>query len=115
MSDVQTRIEAIADVGHVWSQDTNSDAGLLATPELVFVGGVGIVTAYADRLGRSRLVRRDVEGEATALAAANGHLIVGTTSGHMYAFGSSRTTTSRLACSLLNVSSRLQIRIPTMT
>ncbi len=81
----QARMTEIAEGGHIWSQMTNADAALLATPDLVFLGGVGNVTAYAVDSG-DVVWTADVEGEASALAAANGHLIVGTTTGHVYAF-----------------------------
>ncbi|MEZ6050451.1 MAG: PQQ-binding-like beta-propeller repeat protein [Planctomycetaceae bacterium] len=87
LTEVLAKIESIAKVGFQWEQQTNADAGLLVTSDLVFVGGVRNVTAYALDSG-DVVWTAEVEGEASALAAANGHLIVGTTSGHVYAFAS---------------------------
>ena len=78
-------LRKIADVGVTWQQKTPADAALLATEDLVILGGGDSVTAYSRKSGNS-VWRADVEGNARGLAVADGHLFVSTDQGKIYCF-----------------------------
>ena len=75
----------IADIGVIWQQQTPADSALLATDNLVILGGTDHVTAWSRDSGERRWTT-DVEGTARGLAVANGHLLVSTDHGKVYCF-----------------------------
>ena len=87
ISDAQSELKRIADVGIDWQKKATDDSALLAAGELVFLGGQGRVTAYSSKTGES-VWQTIVEGEARGLVIAGGHLLVSTNTGHIYSFAS---------------------------
>ncbi|MGE3998735.1 MAG: PQQ-binding-like beta-propeller repeat protein [Planctomycetaceae bacterium] len=83
-------LTGFVDVGVVWQQPTTDDVALLATASHVLLGGKGRVTAYSLESGEA-VWKQDVEGEATGLALADGHLLVSTTAGNIYCFTAGET------------------------
>jgi outer membrane protein assembly factor BamB len=84
-------IRKIADVGVAWQKDTLDDAALLATPNVLFLGGDDGVTAYSADSGEV-VWQAAVDGRARGLAVADGHLIVSTDKGSIHTFASGATT-----------------------
>ncbi|MEK6259194.1 MAG: PQQ-binding-like beta-propeller repeat protein [Planctomycetota bacterium] len=87
ISEAQAEIKRIADVGFVWQKPTKDDSALLAAGDLVFLGGIGHVTAHSAKTGEN-LWQSDVDGEVRGLVVAGGHLLVSTSTGHIYTFAS---------------------------
>lgn len=79
------RLKELAEVGFDWQQKTTDDAALLATGNLVYVGGPGRVTGYSTESGE-QVWQTNVEGNARGIVLANGYLLVSTDAGHIYAF-----------------------------
>lgn len=77
----------IADVGVTWQRETTDDSALLATRDLVFLGGEDIVTAYSRETGEN-VWSEAVEGNARGLATADGNVFVSTDAGKIYCFAS---------------------------
>jgi len=90
MTAANKEILDIADVGVAWQKETLDDAALLATDNLVFLGGIGHVTAFATDSGEL-VWRAEVKGKARGLAAADGHLLVSTDAGSVYCFAPKNT------------------------
>ncbi|MCA9052551.1 MAG: PQQ-binding-like beta-propeller repeat protein [Planctomycetaceae bacterium] len=72
-----------AEVGIVWRTATTDDAAVLVAGDLVFVGGPGRVVAYSAADGHE-VWRGEVNGQASGLVVASGHLLVSTDSGNVY-------------------------------
>ncbi len=87
LSEAQAEMKRIADVGFVWQTPTKDDSALLAAGDLVFLGGKGRVTAHSAKTGEN-LWQSDVDGEVRGLVVAGGHLLVSTSTGHIYTFAS---------------------------
>ena len=87
IADANDGIRKIADVGVAWQMDTLDDASLLATPNVVFLGGDDKVTAYSAESG-AVVWQSSVDGRARGLAVADGHLIVSTDKGSIHTFTS---------------------------
>ncbi|MFM9964309.1 MAG: PQQ-binding-like beta-propeller repeat protein [Planctomycetaceae bacterium] len=87
ISETQGEMKRIANVGIAWQTKTGDDSALLAAGELLFLGGDGSVTAYSAKTGES-VWQSHVSGEARGLLVANGHLLVSTSTGHIYSFAS---------------------------
>lgn len=87
ISDAQAEMKRIANVGIAWQTKTGDDSALLAAGDLLFLGGNGSVTAYSTKTGES-VWQSNVAGEARGLVVANGHLLVSTSTGHIYSFAS---------------------------
>ncbi len=90
IADANDGIRKIADVGVAWQKDTLDDAALLATPNVVFLGGDDKVTAYSADSG-DIVWQAAVDGRARGLAVADGHLIVSTDKGSIHTFSSGET------------------------
>jgi len=85
LADANAEIKRIADIGITWQKETTDDAALLATPTAVFLGGQNQVTAYtAD--GGEIVWQTKVDGLVSGLAVSDGHLVVSTDTGRIYAF-----------------------------
>jgi len=76
----------IAKIGIAWEVESPDDRALLATENVVIVGGPGRITAYAADDGRE-LWKQPVTGEARGLSVADGCLLVSTDAGFIYSFG----------------------------
>ncbi len=81
----QEKINAIAMVGVRWHQPSEDDAALLATENLVFLGGENRVTAYSVEDGQ-QVWAAAVDGQARGLVFASDHLLVSTTNGGIECF-----------------------------
>jgi outer membrane protein assembly factor BamB len=82
----QTEIKG---TGIVWSTPLESVAALVVAGDHVFVGGEKRIDALDGATGK--IVWSDeVDGDARGLAVANGHLLVSTTTGKVYAFADSK-------------------------
>lgn len=87
ISEAQAEMKRIVNVGITWQTRTGDDSALLAAGDLLFLGGDGRVTAYSTKSGES-VWQSNVDGEARGLVVANGHLLVSTSTGHIYSFAS---------------------------
>jgi outer membrane protein assembly factor BamB len=85
MAEANEELGRIADIGVMWQTDATDDASLLATPNVVFLGGENNVTAYSAESGEI-VWQAAVDGKASGLAVADGCLIVSTDTGRIYAF-----------------------------
>ncbi|MGV3485033.1 MAG: PQQ-binding-like beta-propeller repeat protein, partial [Planctomycetaceae bacterium] len=85
LAQIEEQLKAIAMVGIHWQQKTEDDAALLATENVLFVGGDGRVTAY-DAADGAALWDAEVDGKARGLVFAEGALLVSTTSGQITCF-----------------------------
>ncbi len=85
LNTLMARLKEIADVGFIWQQPTTDDAALLVTASHLFLGGDDHVTAYAMDSG-DVVWTGEVDGTATGLAVADGHLLVSTTAGNIHCF-----------------------------
>ncbi|MEQ9408276.1 MAG: PQQ-binding-like beta-propeller repeat protein [Fuerstiella sp.] len=93
IADANAELKRIADIGVTWQQQTVDDASVLATPNCVFVGGRDRVRAYSAENGET-VWRADVDGLASGLAVADGHLIVSTDQGRIYTFDAAPSPTA---------------------
>lgn len=87
LAEIERELDEIADVGIAWRVPCDGSSALLATANLVFVGGQGYVAAYSNESGEE-VWRYMVEGEATGLAAAEGAVLVSTDQGEVLVFHS---------------------------
>lgn len=79
------KLKEIADIGVTWQKESEEDAALLATPELTFLGGQDLVTAYESVTGKVAWTA-EVDGRAGGLAVADGRLVVSTDQGSIHIF-----------------------------
>ncbi len=91
IADASLEIKRIADIGVTWQKETADDAALLATPDVVFLGGQNQVTAYSALSGES-VWQAAVEGLVSGLAVADGNLVVSTDTGRIYVFANGEPT-----------------------
>lgn len=96
VADAQAELKRIEDIGIAWKKPTTDDSALLAAGDLVFLGGDGRVTAYSEKTGES-LWQSKVDGEVRGLVVASGHLLVSTSTGHIYAFASAELKLATVA------------------
>jgi outer membrane protein assembly factor BamB len=75
-----------AAIGVKWRYATTLDSALILAGKTLVVGGQGEVVGLEAESGQP-VWKSAVEGDARGLAAANGHLVVSTTQGKIYAFG----------------------------
>ena len=69
-----------------WETPLERTYTLIAAGDTLFAGGAGSVTAVGLAQGKM-LWRQEVDGQARCLAAADGRLLVSTTTGRIYCFG----------------------------
>jgi len=77
-----------------WSKPTTSDAELILCDNLVFLGGAGVVNAYARDSGDA-VWDAEVDGKARGLAVSDGRLYVSTDTGRVYCFNSEKAAKPR--------------------
>ncbi len=93
---VKAELERLAPIGVRWKMATPDDASLLATGNLVFVGGDDRVTAYDSEDGR-QVWQAAVDGRAGSLAFAQGCLLVSTDSGAIQCFTTRPSSTPTIS------------------
>lgn len=76
-------LKQIANIGIVWSTDTEDDRALLVTRDHVLVGGPRRVTAYHNTDG-AKVWSQDLDGDARGIVAVDGGLLVSTDAGTIY-------------------------------
>ena len=86
----EKELSLIADIGIEWKQPTHDNDGLVATGNLIFVGGEDRITAY-NRKDGVQAWQATVEGTASGIVVAREHLLVSTTTGKIYAFATSNS------------------------
>ena len=91
LKQAEEELTAIADIGIEWKQATKDNDCLVATANLIYVGGDKRVTAY-NRTNGVQVWQVDVEGTASGLLVAQNHLLVSTTTGKIYAFPSAEAS-----------------------
>lgn len=100
LKEIEGKIQAIADIGVQWRVPCDGRSALLATSNLVFVGGQGYVAAFSQEDG-SEVWRHTVSGEVTGLVAANGTLLASTDQGEILAFHSSASDESSSSANIV--------------
>ena len=93
LKQAEKELVAIADIGIEWKQATKDNDCLVATANLIFVGGEKRITAY-NRTNGVQAWQAEVEGTASAIVVAQKHLLVSTTTGKIYVFPSADTATT---------------------
>ena len=91
LKQAEMELVAIADIGIDWKHATTDDDSLVATANLIYVGGVNRVTAY-DRANGHQVWQAEVDGTASGLVVAQNHLLVSTSTGKVYAFPASESS-----------------------
>ncbi len=81
----QKEIAELPSAGVKWKAPLKHDSALIIAGSTLVVGGDGEVVCLDADTGKE-LWRKSVEGDARGLAAADGHLIVSTSKGKVYAF-----------------------------
>ncbi|MEZ5944476.1 MAG: PQQ-binding-like beta-propeller repeat protein [Planctomycetaceae bacterium] len=94
--ELREELESIADIGIVWSTPAAADSALLVAGNVVVVGGVERVAAFAKDDGRE-VWTAEVEGTVRGLTVADGHLIASTDSGAIVCFGGDNTSSNGAA------------------
>ena len=87
IDDAKKKLADLTNTGMDWAVDSPCESRLIVAGDQLIAGGEGLVVAYDIADGEERW-RAEVNGEARGLAAANGKLIVSTTSGEVICFGS---------------------------
>lgn len=104
LAQLKQDLAAHQDAGIKWTHPSAHESALIVAGNTLVVGGKDEVVCLDASTGKV-LWQSVVEGDARGLAAADGHLIVSTTAGKVYAFaGSSRTDLPALANNPLVVS-----------
>ncbi len=81
----QKAIDAMPVTGVKWKAPLKHDSALIIAGSTLIVGGPGEVVCLDAETGKE-LWKKAVEGDARGLAAADGHLVVSTSAGKVYAF-----------------------------
>lgn len=90
--------EKMAATGVKWTFDSPLDSALILAGNALIAGGKGEVISLDAESGKL-LWEAKVDGDARGLAAANGHLVVSTSTGKIYTFSDSSRATLPLALS----------------
>ncbi|MFP6611106.1 MAG: PQQ-binding-like beta-propeller repeat protein [Pirellulales bacterium] len=88
---VRQRLQELEEKSVVWRTPSSANSAVIVTAEHAFAGGKGEVSGFEIATGR-KVWDAKVDGEARGLAAANGHLLVSTTTGKIYCFGKGKTS-----------------------
>jgi len=94
LAEARRTMDEYAGVGVVWSSPCDLDGALIATADLVVVGGGDRLVAFERRGGRM-VWEAAVEGRVMGLAATDGWLTASTDVGHVHAFSARRPETVR--------------------
>lgn len=87
LAEYRKRLEQFKEAGIKWSKPIPHDSALILAGDTLVVGGKGEVLCLNAATG-GQTWQTAVEGEARGLAVSDGHLIVSTTTGKVYAFAS---------------------------
>ncbi len=90
---LQQELKDTANLGVVWRTPCTAEGALIVTKTHVFAGDKGRVTAFDFETGKE-VWTAAVDGTARGLAAANGNLLVSTTTGRIYCFADATQTAS---------------------
>ncbi|MEQ1826522.1 MAG: PQQ-binding-like beta-propeller repeat protein [Pirellula sp.] len=90
LAQAQNKMKEYAGVGVLWEYPSELDGAMIATANLVIVGGKDQVVAL-DRNNGTKLWETAVQGNAMGLAATDSLLTVSTDEGYMYAFSATGT------------------------
>ncbi len=85
LAEQKIALEEMKDIGIKWQYRTKHESALIHAGGTLIVGGQGEVICLNAKTGKP-FWQTKVEGEARGLAVSGGHLIVSTTTGHIYAF-----------------------------
>ncbi|HEY6170336.1 MAG TPA: PQQ-binding-like beta-propeller repeat protein [Verrucomicrobiae bacterium] len=91
-----------ADVGVKWRTPSPHESALILAGKTLVAGGQGEVVCLDAESGKP-LWKATVEGDARGLAVANGHLVVSTTAGKVYAFADASRTSLPAVTSVVPV------------
>lgn len=86
---LQAELKAALKSGTEWSVPVTSETALIATADAIVAGGNGRIDVLSSADG-SRKWNALVEGDVHTLAMSAGHLIAGTSTGKLYAFGTKK-------------------------
>ena len=78
-------LESSKEECEIWKKNHSIPIGFMLAGDTLFVGGVGVITAFDARNGTERWTAK-VDGKAYGLAAADGRLFVSTDRGCIYCF-----------------------------
>ena len=87
---LQEEAKSIANEGIDWQVACSAEASLVVTPNLVIAGADGKIIAFDSETGEEKW-STEVDGTARGIAVADGNLVVSTTSGKVYRFGTEET------------------------
>ncbi|MEO6786661.1 MAG: PQQ-binding-like beta-propeller repeat protein, partial [Chthoniobacteraceae bacterium] len=87
----QKAIDAMAVAGVKWKAPVKLDSALILAGKMLIAGGQSEVVCLDAETGK-QLWKSAVDGDARGLAAADGHLVVSTSSGKIYAFADASRT-----------------------
>ncbi|MEE2887390.1 MAG: PQQ-binding-like beta-propeller repeat protein [Planctomycetota bacterium] len=88
-ADFEKKAELAELVGILWRAPCRHESTLILAGETLVVGGEGEVVALDASTGK-RQWNSSVDGDARGLAAVDGHLVVSTTAGKIYAFADAK-------------------------
>ncbi len=94
LAEAKAKMADYAGVGIVWETECQLDGAMIATKDLLFVGGEGQVIAF-DRDTGKQLWDYAVTGKAMGLSVNDQTLAVSTDSGQVYAFAASKPETAQ--------------------
>lgn len=90
LQEIEDQIGQISDIGVQWRIACDGRSALLATANLIFVGGQGFVAGFSNESGAEEW-RQPVDGEVTGLVAVDGALLVSTDQGEILVYHSAST------------------------
>ena len=111
LQEAEKELIAIADIGIDWKQATQDNDCLVATANLIFVGGEKRVTAY-NRSNGDQAWQAEVEGTASGIVVAQNHLLVSTTTGKIYVFPSADAAPTNVPSSVASTSKTAPVQSP---
>jgi outer membrane protein assembly factor BamB len=96
LASLRKQIEGFKAAGILWTQPLAHDSALILAGETLVIGGQDEVVCLDANTGKQTW-KAAVEGEARGLAAADGHLLVSTTTGKIHAFADAALSLPQLA------------------
>ena len=87
----QKVLDAMPPVGVKWKAPLKHDSALILAGKTLIAGGQGEVVCLDVETG-AQLWKKNVDGDARGLAVADGHLVVSTSAGKVYAFADTGRT-----------------------
>ncbi len=96
LATLRQQIDTFKAAGILWTQPLPHDSALILAGDTLVIGGQDEVVCLDANTGKPAW-KTAVEGEARGLAAADGHLLVSTTTGKIYAFADTALSLPPLA------------------